>query len=122
MSDLYHRTVRLTARKLRDLGACEEGVDGFKEFLPCKISTDPEENIDLALRLVAFEEQERDTVYTLSSLSATLDWNENDIAGWADADAHDIGKPGEDNWRLDPYRTAQVLAAYADSILVRSGK
>lgn len=46
-----HTTVTITKKTLEDLGACFAGVEDVRHLLPAKLSTDPEKNYKIALKL-----------------------------------------------------------------------
>lgn len=115
-----HRRVRLTAKMLRDLRPCGYGYDAALAFLPASISTDPEDNLELALRIADSERARQgfSDVYWLSLRTFGSDVGSDDAY------------PDESYWHRDQYRQmsddpvlgTQHLAMVADAILRGRGR
>jgi hypothetical protein len=118
-----HKTFRVTAEVLHGSPtyACGSGVAAIAALLPCEISTDPEENYDIATELIALGQG-----YRAMWLCCTFPYNESP--------PNDVGVH-EDYWfctsadccverviAKDVFVIAQQLAMYADRMLTRKGK
>lgn len=111
-----HKSVRLTAKMLDALNPCEAGFAAVQKYLPVDISSDPDDNLKLALRLAD---------------SARANCGYSDVY-WLSLKLtdHNDEYPDGDYWLGDRYRhisddpmlVAQYLAMVADAILTRSGR
>lgn len=112
-----HTTVTITLKMLEDARACWSGQASAEPFLPATISTDPEQNLDLAIELAQSEAGKHvtwlDDAIGNSSYSCTCTSCLND-GGDARGKLYDTGE--------DPTIIAQVLAAVADAIATKGGR
>lgn len=110
-----HTTVTITRRMLADLHACPEGLYNIRHLLPMKVSTDVEENLDLACELAdsprAVFGHHCDTVWLLYQLDHTQVTHGNFVP-----------KLAGENPFCDAWVVAQHLAAIADIIATKKGK
>lgn len=127
---LKHKTITITLSYLRRLGACSAALKALKEakILPAKISTDPDDNLKLALELTQAPASE---IYPEHHCSRWLPW----LAG---QHVHNTDLPVDDALRAqyvfaletdshydgenDPTIAAQMLAMIADHLLTKQGK
>ena len=118
MSDKPHRTFKVTARWLKSrLHACPYGVSTMRGFLPAEVSTDPESNIALAIRLV--REGQGHRVFWLSR-HVRISYGTETVAPLPPQDCfpYDYAlAPAVD----DVFVIAQVLAMVADVVLGAKG-
>lgn len=121
-----HRTMTVTEKTLGRMRACPSGREDIAPLLPLKISTDPEQNIDLAIELV-----QRNAVMH-------VDWFNDRCAGritsleYCDDDRHwtkqakrPLAKDGvyyDTHVYRDVPLVAQWLAHAADKYLTRKGR
>lgn len=111
-----HKTVTVTARMLKKFGACDEGIETVSEFLPAKLSTDPEKNIELACHMVdsaAALTRNFDGGHWLVHRATT----ESDVFPDGELLVGDYFDTQRDAWI-----TAQYLAWVADGIATRAGR
>lgn len=97
------RYVVLTEKRLRKYGPCVAGLDFALQYLPAAISTDPEENSELAVRL-----HEEEPYIGIASVSHWVDW----LKCIAVPQLRDDASTSTSDY--DPYQTAQQLAMIAD--------
>lgn len=119
-----HRKLHVTRKLLwgEPILACWSGVNDVAALLPCDISTDPEENTDLAIALIESGHGER--AEWLSD-RAELPWD-----SWPDIDYQFrtskrgllIGRHLGRNQHTDLMLVAQCLAMFADAMLTRRGE
>lgn len=108
-----HTTVTITKRFLERAAACTSGLKAVAKYLPAKISTDPEENIELSIAL----DSARGTVGWL--VSAITD---RCFCGTCINPSR--GHNHDDPYVVDddPYVVAQGLAWVADVIATGEGR
>lgn len=117
-----HKCITITEKMLRDQGACIDGLEQARQFLPARISTDPEENLELAMDLA-------------DSARAIAQWEDARwFASVLDAESLGMYRPDNDyffdqtdnrvdaNNARDPMLIAQYLAWAADALLTRRGR
>lgn len=129
-----HKTITITARFLERLDACKRGVEKIRHLLPASISTDPEQNIALAIEIAEIErstETGRADTWWLAAGWADTWWLAarvlEDVAGyclctlrgWPDSYNFDNDS---NNPEADPFVVAQYLAWAADALLADQGK
>ena len=109
-----HRTVTITKRMLKGLGACQYGRTLVRPFLPARISTDPEKNLALACKLAdaRFAHEGSDPVY----------WFHRTVAGEYVMPNSLLAAPYATQTQLDAWIVAQWLAWSADAILTKKGR
>ncbi len=102
-----HTTVKITEALLRELEACERGIEQARPFLPATLSTDPEKNLDLACTLAC------DVFVNTWWLYSTV------VVFCPDCpDGHDY----QGDTECDPYIRAQWLAMIADTLATKAGR
>lgn len=112
-----HKTITVTKRMLcKKLNACDGGVADVKSFLPATVSTDPEDNIKLAIKLIEAGVGHHaafivNHVAYDPALYLSLEERSNSLNGQTGL-----------AWYKDPYTMAQMLAAGADAILTSKGR
>lgn len=120
MSDKKHVTIDFTIEMLDKLNPCAAGREAALAFLPAKISTDPEKNIALALKLAqaprASDGRWEDALW----LEAVV---LKDYGTWPDCDYQRRGgiriiRDEAD----DPLLIAQYLAMVADKLATDAGR
>ena len=146
---MYHTTVKITARDIKQHRPCPEGFMRVKPFLPLVLSTDPEDNIALAMAMLdhapglAFNVQWFATFFSRVGHVAQEGDYYNDVPGsWLVVDesgqathyidAHgqmrSVSACGNKYQRVngtafgiteDPYLVAQWLGAIADRVDVK---
>ena len=109
-----HRTVTITAKMLERLGACTCGLEAIRPCLPIKISTDPEENFEVA-EMIVCSERARDGWYDAGWLAGCFE-----LDPYPDNDHYLKGKPNPDARCI--YVVAQQLAMAADGIVTKAGR
>lgn len=113
-----HTTVTVDRKLLLALGACGSGIAEMSRFLPAKISTDPERNLPLALKLTKAHGDEDEHVDRAFWLVRRLIADRYDplpdsnlLAGYTMCDT-----------QYDAYIIAQWLAWSADAIATKAGR
>ena len=120
-----HKTVTVTRRMLERSGACEDGLNEVADLLPAVISTDPEDNLELAIAA----ERLRPNPCACGMGAVTF------LPGVLD-NTYPVDKPDRDIVSMDamgysphdhvnysdPWVLAQQLAGWADSYLVARGR
>lgn len=112
-----HKTIKITAKMLEGLRACSDGLERVSSLLPLEISTNPEENIRVAIKVAKASSFYDDTFWLMATLVSPSD-AEADQDYWYDKDGADIGARSYD----DTYIIAQRLAACADVLLSKRGR
>lgn len=110
-----HRALRITRRFLQHHHACDGELDLVTEanLLPATLSTDPEDNIQLAVRLVT------------AGLAYNAFWFYRNVNGytydfpWV---TNSDTLPSAVGATSDPYQIAQILAMVADGYFTARGK
>lgn len=132
-----HKTVTITARTLKKLKACEDGLANVLPLLPVKISTDPQDNIKLAMQLM--KPRPYGGAGFDSAPAENLDWLASKVLVGPEGDSYseDVHPdyhtyPGPDNTgeptksyfdvRADAHLVAQGLAMIADKLLSDRGR
>lgn len=107
-----HETLTIDLALLRGLCACLSGLDRVAGLLPATISTDPEENVELACALVDCQAG-RDVLWLFSTIATETGRCCDQCVGmFTDFDRAVLSCE-------DPYVLAQWLAATADFYLTR---
>lgn len=108
-----HVTVTITEKLIRELNPCRDGFNALKHLLPAKLSTNPDDNIDLALEIA---QSDRACCY-------------HDDSWWLAARFRQYdGLPDTDTGGLfykdmqDPTIIAQRLAMVADALASKDGR
>lgn len=124
MSDKKHVTIDFTIEMLDKLNPCPAGREAALAFLPAKLSTDPEENIDLACALACSERAaagQSDARWLMSKVAGDTsiiccsgcdrDYYYNALHERSGGDPHE-----------DPLLIAQYLAWIADKLATDAGR
>ena len=119
-----HKTFTITKKFLASLEACVRGVSKIEHLLPAKISTDPEQNIALAIEIAEVERSTdagwADTWWLAAHALQKADTFYPDaFRGWPDSYNFDNAGANPD---ADPFVVAQYLAWAADALLTKQGK
>lgn len=127
-----HRTVRITHKMLLDLRACRSGLSAAEPFLSARVSTDPDANLPLALRIcdavwAGFDGKGFDT-NNYHRAADNVSWliDEMNLHGegtlfWSDGNGPN--GPFERQYHgTDAGVIAQQLAMIADAILSKRGR
>lgn len=105
------RYATITMDMLHAQYACVQGKRGAERHLPAVLSTNPEENLNLAERLL---DANADCSYTVGEQDhMDLSWFFYTITGRDETDVRDDGGP---IWYHDVWLTAQHLAIMADHL------
>lgn len=118
----FHTTITITRSELEAKGACTRGLAAASALLPAKVSTDPEQNIELAL---AFVEQCDGANWRALDFLYWYATAAYDYAAAYDADAADAANDAAydaDAYASDISLVAQVLAIIADAVACNQGK
>lgn len=119
MKTLPHRTLKITEKLLYTYAACIAGKErAIARGLPVTISTDPEENIELACQIIG-EVDESGCVGPACDVLWLADVLTN--AQYDCLYSRDYGYD-LDPAASDPYYLAQILAQAADGYFRRRGK
>jgi hypothetical protein len=121
-----HTTVIITIEMLDALGPCRPGREAWQDLLPAKLSTDPLENLDLALEMIERDRVRINKWDDARWLAAHL----CNVAVWPDSDYYTVspGNINADNERVDcgesfdGFLIAQYLAWAADAIATKEGR
>jgi hypothetical protein len=108
-----HKTIRITRRDIRRWGACLSGVADVAALLPARLSTNPEHNLRLALKLADQANKYDDRPYWLVRQYFTSDDALPDTPLLVGS-IYDT--------QFDAYIIAQWLAWIADKLLTEQGK
>lgn len=113
----HHRNVKITKKLLEDLHACGDGLDAIASYLPLTISTDPEQNLGVAILIATSPRAEEEQ------------WHDARWFAYVASGYEPVTCPDHDHWitcqrgckdfSIDPYVVAQHLAMAADFLLVR---
>lgn len=129
---LKHKTITITLSYLRTLGACPAALTALKEakILPARISTDPDDNLGLALELT---QSPAGANFDKQTCSRWLPWliaqypsdecttvDDAEAAQWTGDPLLETGSANEGE--NDPTVAAQMLAMIADHVLTKQGK
>lgn len=117
-----HKTITITGRMLRRLEACSDGIFETAELLPAKVSTYPEDNIELASELidaghgnhVAWLADRAATV----AIDASMTWPDNDYS----IKSNGVRAMDFTPCTADVFIIAQWLAHAADYLLMMKGR
>lgn len=110
MATKYHGEIMITRDYLQEMKACIDSINAVCGLLPVTLSTDPEDNLEVAETLI--EDVER--MDRLWFLRRTGCWK---------CTCREVPLPAVDFADLnDPYVVAQFLAHYADRVLTKEGK
>ena len=118
-----HRRLEVTRSMLKKLEACPNGIRAMRRYLPARLSTDPEQNIALAMRIHNEDDDGQDRVHNVR-------WLWGRVAGRCPCPGcmpelsesvrgcrtYELYEPHQ-----DPYVTAQILAWIADATLALEG-
>lgn len=111
-----HKTIMYTVEMLDKLNPCSSGRASARPFLPAKLSTDPEENIELALELAQADPKLNMTWFATASAEGTV------VACDRDYHYDSTGANANRESHRDPFLIAQYLAWIADAIATRDGR
>lgn len=118
---LKHQTIMLTSQMLVDMRCCAPGILDVVSagLVPCEISTDPEENIDLVVKLI--HETNRDIYYVVKRRPvANYDRAYTSPAQHLVDDFEvELALGNVPSRWADPWVGAQLLATWADALLTR---
>lgn len=104
-----HQTVRITERRLQKMGACQYGIDSWKDVLPAVISTNPDDNLKISRKITSKERSYYPWWITDNSFKAKPGFgNEARMIGFT---------PAWNRNGLEMDTLPQVLAAVADQLL-----
>lgn len=124
-----HKTFEVTADVLRSppIYACSIGIEDIASLLPCEVSTDPEENYDVASELVAIGEGARVEWLCYQLSYAELPDEDFEVDDDYFYRTRKNGLRGKCTRRAatlysDVFVIAQQLAMYADQMLTLKGK
>lgn len=125
-----HQTVTITMTKLANAGACYAAREALKhhKLLPATLSTDPDDNLDLAFKLVTLRAYPNYPA-NAATCSRWLPWFAQNM-GSEDANQCQYlhsgcffeERAGSSCGENDPTVVAQMLAMIADAICEREGR
>lgn len=121
-----HKTVKITKTLLKRMGACPWGMIVARPFLPAVVSTDPEDNYRLAIKIAGRAEGDGfpDLGWVAQSGIERVHTHDDKDYFLSTEEKARGAQPTYSmrNQYRDPYIIAQMLAAMADALLVRAGR
>lgn len=112
-----HTTVTLDRKWFKKHRACADGLRNVAHLLPVTLSTDPEENIDLAYELADTKDGSGCTCYSCTC-EADVTWLEDTVTQSAEI----VWQHPLDSGRFDLSLLCQMLAAVADKLATQQGR
>lgn len=114
-----HTTVTITRAWLKKFKCCAAGIASIEHLLPAKISTDVEQNLDLAYEICNTPRAQgaNDTLF-LAIMVDDADYTSPD-SDYYDTPKHDTY---HNNFSADVGLTAQYLANVADALATKEGR